>query len=477
MTTFDNFRSKYIGQRVDYDKIFQYQCVDLIRQYFYECFDFPGGGGVPSAITYWTGTPNDVLGKFIRVGSSDAQKGDVVILWGLAGNEHGHIGIATGQQTGTQVEILEQNGYTGNGSGEGGDAIRTRFIDKSRIAGLLRPITAAATPPFTVVDRFPSRIFIANKQPSLKYDITQQSFEAVRDHVVHTFNGGDKVAATVRVRHTNGYEYYGNDNDPGGYNVFDWDIYTEPVPYNPPAPKYEAPPAEKYTVVTRLMGFATSEEARTHQNVQRDIEPGDYFVFSKVDKCYNVSDSNVHDRSWWINTVDNVIVPAPVVTEPVDIVPPVFEPVDVVNPEAVKLQFQMIPPIELEAINAIPQLFPDLEGKTAVKAQLNPGSIKEYSMMTFVGDEEYYIPTLSMKRGWRHGIPRDLLDYPQAQTYGPFDRDKDGDVDIWDFIDYGSKLFGTTKNTIYKVASNPKLTEAKSRITKAVDGFSRKKGN
>jgi hypothetical protein len=146
MITFDEFKAEWLGKRVDYDHIYGFQCVDLIRQGFYEMYSLPGGGGVPSAITYWQATPDEVLQKFIRIPNSDAQKGDVVILWGLTGNADGHIGWATGNETGTTVEILEQNGSTGNGSGTSGDAIRTRYVDRSRVAGLLRPIAVPLVP-------------------------------------------------------------------------------------------------------------------------------------------------------------------------------------------------------------------------------------------------------------------------------------------------------------------------------------------
>jgi hypothetical protein len=163
---------------------------------------------------------------------------------------------------------------------------------------------------------------------------------------------------------------------------------------------------------------------------------------------------------------------------------PEVENVDPPTPSpAVKLNYEMIKPVQMEAINAVPEVFPDLEGKTAVKAQLNPGSVKEYSMRTIKDGIEYYIPTLSMKRGWRHGVPRDLLDYPQIQgAYSPFDLNHDRKVDTRDFtdgiqgfIDYGSKLIDRTRSTAFKVATSPKVAQAKQRTGKLIDGFTAKR--
>lgn len=143
--TFAQFKTKWLGGRVDYDHVFAYQCVDLIKQYWYEVHKIPSGAW-GNAIDYWTHPNSTMLRYFNRVGGSDARTGDVVVLWGLSGNPYGHIGVATGNKTATTVEILEQNGATGSGSGTGGNAIRTRYVSRSRVAGMLRRIVAAPAP-------------------------------------------------------------------------------------------------------------------------------------------------------------------------------------------------------------------------------------------------------------------------------------------------------------------------------------------
>lgn len=141
---YPTFKQKWLGKRVDYDGVYQYQCVDLVKQYMAECFNMkPGAWG--NAIDYWNNTNPNVLKVFNKVASSHAIQGDIVIFYGNTGNPYGHIGIADTTSS-THILTLEQNGSTGNGSGTGGDAIRTRWIGRDRVAGLLRP---KGEPPMT----------------------------------------------------------------------------------------------------------------------------------------------------------------------------------------------------------------------------------------------------------------------------------------------------------------------------------------
>jgi CHAP domain-containing protein len=143
--TYKYFQNKWLGRRVDYDGVARFQCVDLIKQYLNECYGLkPGAWG--NAIDYWNRTRPEVLQKFSKVYNSNAKEGDIVVLYGVNGNPYGHIGVATGGLTPESVEILEQNGSTGGGSGTGNDAIRKRFKPRYRVAGLLRPIQNAPAP-------------------------------------------------------------------------------------------------------------------------------------------------------------------------------------------------------------------------------------------------------------------------------------------------------------------------------------------
>lgn len=142
------FKQEWNGRRVDYDHVYSYQCVDLILQYVKECYGLPTGV-TGNAIDYWTHTSPTLLAKFDHLFTKNCQQGDIVVLYGLAGNPYGHIGICDSQDA-TNVKLLEQNA-TGSADGLGRSAIGVwRDIPKTRIAGVLRPKyvpTPVPTPP------------------------------------------------------------------------------------------------------------------------------------------------------------------------------------------------------------------------------------------------------------------------------------------------------------------------------------------
>lgn len=143
--TYSDFKNEWNGRRIDYDHVYYYQCVDLILEYAKELKGIATGVW-GNAIDYWQHTSPALLNGFDMVSGTDARQGDIVVLYGLAGNPYGHIGICDSAD-GSSVRLLEQNGATGNGSGTGRDAISVwRSIAKTRIAGLLRP-KAAIQPP------------------------------------------------------------------------------------------------------------------------------------------------------------------------------------------------------------------------------------------------------------------------------------------------------------------------------------------
>lgn len=147
METFNTFEPQALAEkRIDFDGVDGYQCVDLILQYAKVCYGISGERG--DAIDYWTNTSAVLLTKFDKIATQAVVRGDIVVLNGLAGNPAGHIMIATGNESATEFEGLEQNGQTGAGTGTGGDTIRTRYVQKVRIAGVLRPknLVAPSTP-------------------------------------------------------------------------------------------------------------------------------------------------------------------------------------------------------------------------------------------------------------------------------------------------------------------------------------------
>lgn len=145
--SYSSFEQKMLkAERVNPDRTEGFQCVDLIKQYLRDEFSIPLIP-VASAKNYWEGTPEKILEKFDKLPIDNVRPGDIVPLRGLFGNDHGHVGIATGKTTASAVEILEQNGSTGNGKGEGKDRIRKRFVPKDRLYGVLRAKPAPASTP------------------------------------------------------------------------------------------------------------------------------------------------------------------------------------------------------------------------------------------------------------------------------------------------------------------------------------------
>jgi hypothetical protein len=145
MENFLTFKNGLLGRRVDYDHVYACQCVDLILQGLHDMHNCPTGVR-GNAIDYCN-RPSQALVNIaakLPPGTQPAE-GDIAVLKtaGYTGDPahdpgYGHIGWATGNYDANNLEILEQNGATGGGTGLGGDAIRTRWVPRSRIACLWR---------------------------------------------------------------------------------------------------------------------------------------------------------------------------------------------------------------------------------------------------------------------------------------------------------------------------------------------------
>jgi hypothetical protein len=186
--TYQQFQAKWLGKRVDIDKVYGYQCVDLIKQYMLETAGVPNGA-YGNAIDYWFKTHNAVSSKFDRVQGSNAKAGDIVILKGINGNPYGHIGVASGNTNLVSTQILEQNGSSGNGSGLGGDAIRLRYIPRWRVVGMLR-LKTSGNPSYYTVRKGDTVTSICRT-----YGITINKFKALNPQVtnINLIHVGQKV--------------------------------------------------------------------------------------------------------------------------------------------------------------------------------------------------------------------------------------------------------------------------------------------
>ena len=129
--SYNVFKRRWIGNVTDYDKVYGYQCVDLIKQWALDEYGIrPGAWG--NAIDYARHPSDSFTKHFIRVDTP--QQGDIVVF---AGGTYGHIGLIDAL-SGSSVYTLEQNGSTGSGNGVGGNRIRLRWIPKSRVAAYYR---------------------------------------------------------------------------------------------------------------------------------------------------------------------------------------------------------------------------------------------------------------------------------------------------------------------------------------------------
>lgn len=121
---FNTFKNKWIGWRIDVDNYPQgsiYQCVDLIRNYA-EYAKYPRITVHGDAIDLWSYWLGD---WYTRVNNSLTNKPPVgaIVFWKQW--QYGHVAIA-GRSNLLWVEVLEQNGWSGNGDGKWRNAIRIR---------------------------------------------------------------------------------------------------------------------------------------------------------------------------------------------------------------------------------------------------------------------------------------------------------------------------------------------------------------
>lgn len=126
---YKEFKDKYLGKRVDFDKVYGYQCVDLIIQYCSEVFGIKSPW-VWNAITSTKSWANTTLNKeFNRIDYKSGiipKAGDVVIWNKTSTNPYWHIWLADFWCTYKELKVIEQNASTGNWSWIGQDAVRAK---------------------------------------------------------------------------------------------------------------------------------------------------------------------------------------------------------------------------------------------------------------------------------------------------------------------------------------------------------------
>lgn len=113
----DEFITKYIGKKVDFDGLYGPQCVDLFRQYCKDVLKIPHTGGVNGARELFTNYNNMPLEKkyFDRI-TKGTRTGDIVIWDRTPTNMYGHVAIVVGNMAGRDLLVFEQNGFAQDGA-------------------------------------------------------------------------------------------------------------------------------------------------------------------------------------------------------------------------------------------------------------------------------------------------------------------------------------------------------------------------
>lgn len=292
-----------------------FQCVSFVKQGLAEIDGLNmSNSWWGNALDYWTKTNPAILTKRDRLETQDIVRGDIVILKTAGHTDYvgeGHIGWVTGATNMTQFELVEQNGQTGSGDGIGGDMIRTRWINKSRIAGLLRQKPVVSAPPsipYTIALTDPKQMKVAPAHN--KWNLRYQTFEQIRDNAIGTSDGNTVFTARAILIHRNGYSYYLEDpNVPEGWNTLDCADYVPPVPivpYIPPTAPVPVTKAETYDLVTTVPYFATASDAFHNKASLGSLPATSYYVFSKDIGMLNLTSNNQKDLQHWVNPAQNV---------------------------------------------------------------------------------------------------------------------------------------------------------------------------
>ena len=127
-----DFKNKWLGKRIDYDKAYGYQCVDLIKQYLDEVLGFGRVGALGNA----KNVPSTLTKKgFSKLWVTSIIQWDIIVRtrW-----TYGHIAIVDRIVNG-RVYVLEQNGSWRNSwSWVGENAIRVKDYSISWFDVVLR---------------------------------------------------------------------------------------------------------------------------------------------------------------------------------------------------------------------------------------------------------------------------------------------------------------------------------------------------
>lgn len=117
--TLQEFVKKYDKKKIDYDKNFGCQCVDVFRQYCKDVLNIPHTGGVVGASDLYTKYDKMPLEQkyFDRIpfNGEPPKAGDVAIFKATPKNGFGHVAIVLSADANT-MQVFEQDGFMQTGA-------------------------------------------------------------------------------------------------------------------------------------------------------------------------------------------------------------------------------------------------------------------------------------------------------------------------------------------------------------------------
>ena len=128
---YNEFKIKYLKSRVDYDKKYWYQCLDLAQQYTKEVWWNTPNSFWWKAIYGWFNNSIFPSLKYLKIPNTKTtipKQGDLVIFDTTALNEFGHIAIVD-SATIKELIVLEQNWWLWSGTWVKEDAVRLHTYD------------------------------------------------------------------------------------------------------------------------------------------------------------------------------------------------------------------------------------------------------------------------------------------------------------------------------------------------------------
>jgi len=126
--TLTQFIKTYNGQKVDFDKKYGFQCVDLYRQYLKDVLGVEQTPAVDGAKDIFENHGNLNITKDSNV--ADYSRGDVLIWDSTSTNPYGHVAILVDIYNTKYFIVFEQDGFKQDGA-------RLNFRSRENLKGCL----------------------------------------------------------------------------------------------------------------------------------------------------------------------------------------------------------------------------------------------------------------------------------------------------------------------------------------------------